>query len=61
MGLDNSTLVMVADVVEYPPEEKKYDALKNGLLRAYRESEDSKLTRLLADLNLGDEKPPHLQ
>lgn len=56
-NLDAKTLATVADIVNKPPEQDKYDAIKKRIIDSFAESQETKLRRLLHGLSLGDDKP----
>lgn len=58
--LSKDEIKQVADILERPPETKKYETLKARLISIYEESNAQKLKTLLGDLELGDLKPSHL-
>lgn len=53
-------LTQVADVIENPPEENKYETLKNRLISAFSDSEQKRLKTLISGIELGDRKPSAL-
>ena len=59
-ALDENVLEFVVDVLSNPPQEGKYDALKNALLIRLTDTEESRLKKLLTDLDLGDKRPSDL-
>ncbi|KAJ3662282.1 hypothetical protein Zmor_006637 [Zophobas morio] len=59
-ALDSSVLQHVADVIANPPESNKYDAIKQKLIRAYTDSQERQIRKLLNELELGDRKPSQL-
>ncbi|GBL95843.1 hypothetical protein AVEN_227097-1 [Araneus ventricosus] len=56
-ALDSKVLSCIADIVQNPPSDAMYDALKTRILRRFSQSESTKLRVLLQDLQLGDGKP----
>lgn len=59
-ALDIKTLEAVIDVIESPPAQKMYDALKERVLETYAKSDASRLRSLLQEVQLGDRKPSQL-
>jgi len=58
--VDTEILSQVADIVQNPPDSEKYCKLKNRLIELYTDSQESKLRKLLGDMQLGDKKPSML-
>ncbi|GBM62154.1 hypothetical protein AVEN_56784-1 [Araneus ventricosus] len=56
----SKVLSCVSDIVRNPPADKKYDALKTGILNYFSQSQSTELRVLLQDLQLGDKKPTQL-
>lgn len=56
--LELPQLQQVADILKNPGP-TPYESLKTRLLSTYEESENSKLTKLLEQTTIGDEKPSH--
>lgn len=50
----------VKPIVRNPPASGKYEAIKTALIKAYAESDESKLRKLLSDATLDVDKPSHL-
>ncbi|XP_008188179.1 uncharacterized protein LOC103310730, partial [Acyrthosiphon pisum] len=59
-AVDTEILSQVADIVQNPPANEKYAKLKNRLVELYTDSQESKLRKLLGDMQLGDKKPSML-
>ncbi|GFV69160.1 transposon Ty3-I Gag-Pol polyprotein [Trichonephila clavipes] len=59
-AVESDILNSVSDLVLKPPENRKYEALKNRLIEVHSETEDSKIRTLLQDLELGDQRPSQL-
>lgn len=59
-SLDEKAIQACRDVITHPPAAGKYEALKHAVLSRLCESDDSRLSRVLYDLNLGDHKPSEL-
>ncbi|GFS93834.1 putative gag-pol protein [Nephila pilipes] len=57
-ALDENVLDFVVDILSNPPE--KYDTLKKALLNRLTDTEESRLKKLLTDLELGDKRPSDL-
>lgn len=58
--LDEATMIAVADVLENPPEEQKYERLKEALVSRLSDSHEKQLHTLLHGVVLGDKKPSQL-
>lgn len=58
--LKPNVLTQVASLVENPPENNKYDALKNEIINVFSDSEQRRIKTLLSGLQLGARKPSHL-
>lgn len=59
-ALDCNTLQQIADLLEKPPANKKYDALKAALIDAFSDSSERQLKKLLTEMELGDQRPSQL-
>lgn len=59
-AIESKILTQVADAVLKPPAENKYDNLKQKILEAFSESEHKKMSKLLDNIALGDQKPSSL-
>lgn len=59
-AVDTEILSQVADIVQNPPDNEKYNKLKNRLVELYTDSQESRLRKLLGDMQLGDKKPSML-
>ncbi|XP_066596777.1 uncharacterized protein [Prorops nasuta] len=59
-SLEGEVLEQVADVISSPPEEEKYQYLKQSLIKRFSVSKEKQLTRLLIGLELGEKKPSQL-
>lgn len=59
-AIDASILQSARDLILKPPEEKKYDALKDRLISLFADSESARLQQLLQDTQLGDMRPSQL-
>lgn len=57
LHLDPSVLPLVADIVTSPPDGDRYAAIKGRLTTVLGETSASRLRRLLASHELGDDKP----
>ncbi|XP_029675867.1 uncharacterized protein LOC115243212 [Formica exsecta] len=55
--LDEQALLIVAEIIERPPEKDKYVNLKNLLINRFTDSDDKRLRQLLAGIELNDKKP----
>lgn len=58
--LKPNVLTQVASLVENPPENNKYDALKKQIINVFSDSEQRRIKTLLSGLQLGARKPSHL-
>lgn len=58
--LGKEVVQQVSDILLKPPEVKKYDTLKERLLKVYEESEIRQFQKLLSEMELGDQKPSQL-
>lgn len=59
-ALDMQSLGVVAHIVQNPPAQGKYTALKKALVDCYTESEEKHIRKLLSGKKLGDRKPTEL-
>lgn len=59
-AIDASILAQVSEIILNPPNENKYRALKEQMLKTFSDSEQKKLTKLLSEISLGDRKPTQL-
>ncbi len=59
-AIDTDTLSAVSDILLSPPNEGKYEALKQRLIQEFSHSETQKIRQLVSELQLGDDKPSHL-
>lgn len=59
-ALDTSIISQVSDVVMNPPQNGKYERLKQQLQDRFADSEEQRFRKLLGKLDLGDKKPSHL-
>lgn len=58
--LGKQAIQQVADILEKPPAENKYETLKTRLLSVYEETEAKRLQQLMSDMELGDQRPSQL-
>lgn len=58
--LSQDVVQQVADILSKPPENNKYETLKNRLLQIYEESETRQIQKLISEVELGDQKPSQL-
>lgn len=58
--LGKDVVTQVSDILLKPPETKKFDTLKERLLKIYEESEMRQFQKLLGEMELGDQKPSQL-
>lgn len=54
------TLQQISDICFSPPENNKYDAIKERLLQVYEESAERQFQKLVSEMELGSQKPSHL-
>lgn len=59
-ALDEHMLKLVSDIVEKPPNQNKYQAIRDSLIQILSESEAQRLQKLLKGMDLGDQKPSQL-
>lgn len=58
--LSQEIIAQVTDILLNPPETKKYEILKQKLIKIYEESEDRQVKKLIGEMELGDQKPSQL-
>ena len=58
--LDSSTAIRVSSILESPPEDGKYIALKRALIESYELTDSDRANMLLNIFSLGDQKPSEL-
>ncbi|KAJ8733515.1 hypothetical protein PYW08_001813 [Mythimna loreyi] len=58
--LSKDAIQQVSDLLLAPPENRKYQTLKERLLQVFEESETKKLQKLLREMDLGEQKPSQL-
>lgn len=58
--IDNRLLTQVYDAVHNPPENNKYENIKQAIIKNFAESEQKRIQKLVSGLQLGDRKPSHL-
>ncbi|GFY39622.1 uncharacterized protein TNIN_116141 [Trichonephila inaurata madagascariensis] len=59
-ALDENVLDFVVDILSNPRHDDKYETLKNALLNRLTDTEESRLKKLLTDMELGDRRPSDL-
>lgn len=59
-ALDCDILEQVSTIITSPPEQDKYAAIKEALIRVFAVSEEQNLRKLLTEVELGDRKPSQL-
>lgn len=59
-AIESKILTQVADAVLKPPATDRYKNLKEKILEAFSESEHKKMTKLLENIAIGDQKPSML-
>ncbi|KAK9293481.1 hypothetical protein QLX08_011588 [Tetragonisca angustula] len=57
--LPSDVALLIQNIIEIPPENNKYDTLKNKLLELFGKSEEIRVRQLLKTCRMGDEKPSH--
>lgn len=55
-AIETNILAQVTDIIIQPPNDNKYETIKNRLISVYSDSHDKKLKKLLSQLELGDKK-----
>nr|XP_034839638.1 uncharacterized protein LOC117995755 [Maniola hyperantus] len=55
--LGKEVIQQVTDILVNPPEERKYEALKESLLGMYEESAIRQIQKLIGEMELGDQNP----
>lgn len=58
--VDQSVICHIADLVSTPPQQNKYQAVKDRLVSRFALSPQVRLERLLGSFDLGDMRPTHL-
>lgn len=58
--LRHQDLQQVSDIIANPPEERKFQTLKERLIHVYEESAQKQFKKLMEDMELGDQKPSQL-
>lgn len=56
-SLPPEVALRVADFLFAPPEKEPYTSLRDRILREYEDTENARLTKLLEECELGDQKP----
>lgn len=56
-AIDTDTLSAVTDLILNPPQDDKYTALKDRLIKEFSDSQSQQIRKLLSELVLGDKKP----
>ncbi|GBN26831.1 hypothetical protein AVEN_249245-1 [Araneus ventricosus] len=59
-AIETDVIAQVSDIILNPPEELKYEALKERLIEQFADSETHRLKLLLQELQLGDDRPTQL-
>lgn len=59
-NIESSVLTQVTDAVLHPPAQYKFENLKKAIIERYSDSEQSRMRKLLSDVDLGDKKPSQL-
>ena len=59
-SIETDICTRVSDIIINPPEQNKYQTLKERLISCFGVSEDRKLQRLFKEITLGDKKPSEL-
>ncbi|GFV78526.1 uncharacterized protein TNCV_1888321 [Trichonephila clavipes] len=60
VALDENVLDFVVDILSNPPQDDKYETLRNAFLNRLTDTEESRLKKLLTDMELGDRRPSDL-
>ncbi|XP_028174633.1 uncharacterized protein LOC114363186 [Ostrinia furnacalis] len=58
--LSKSAIQQVSDLLLSPPQERRYQTLKDRLLQVFEESETRQFQKLLGEMELGTQKPSQL-
>jgi hypothetical protein len=58
--LEETSATEVSSIINNPPQDAKYQALKDALISVYDETQETKNAKLLAIMGLGDRKPTGL-
>lgn len=59
-NLDKESMLEIADIIESPPTDNKYQRLKETLISRLTDADEKRWRKLLTDVELGDRKPTHL-
>ncbi|XP_065217395.1 uncharacterized protein LOC135843437 [Planococcus citri] len=59
-ALEHDVMSKITDIVLSPPNQNKYDNLKNKMIKRFSDSGDKKVSILLNEIILGDQKPSSL-
>lgn len=57
ISLPEEVLNKIVDIIHNPPQNNKYDHIKNTILERFSMNEDARLEKLLNDSEIGDRKP----
>lgn len=58
--LGKEELSQIADLIDEPPAQQRYTALKNRLLKIYQESAEAQFHKLVKEMDLGQQRPSQL-
>ncbi|KYN42383.1 hypothetical protein ALC56_03197, partial [Trachymyrmex septentrionalis] len=58
--LDEATMITVTDILKNPPENDKYNRLKETLIARFTNSQEKQMRTLLLGIELGEKKPSQL-
>lgn len=58
--LDKESMLEIADIIEAPPINDKFRAIKEALISRLTDSDEKRLKKLFIDVELGDRKPTNL-
>lgn len=58
-AIESSVLHQVSDAILHAPPQRKYDNLKEKIIKRYSESSRRKLSRVLSNMPIGDKRPSH--
>ena len=59
-ALDHKTLDLIEDLVSNPPETGAYPKIRNTLIQRLADSDNTRVQKLIKDMELGDKKPSQL-
>lgn len=59
-SLPSNVIFKISEFRKNPPQTRMYETLKNKIIQEFSDSEQTKVTKLLRDIPLGDRKPSAL-